>query len=268
MLSINCWNVYVEFPIFDVHTRSLRHQLGLGRLASALKDSARKPKVGGRINTSQSGDVTVSALSGIDFRLSEGDRVALIGRNGSGKTTLLRTIAGIYEPTRGSLEVRGRVTPMFSLSFGMDPDSTGTENIWLRGRMLGLSDDTIISTISDVTTFSELGEYLDMPIRTYSAGMRARLAFAVATSVKPEILVLDETIGAVDSEFSHRARDRLERLVERTGILVMASHDSNVLRDWCSKGIVLRNGETEGVMNIEEALQLYAEYLAGDQQLN
>lgn len=258
MLYVRACDVHVEFPIFDAHKRSLRHQLGLSRIANAL--SAVQPgkhKVGGRITTASDGNVSICALNGVDFELHEHDRVALIGQNGSGKTTLLRTIAGMYQPTKGAIEVGGRVTPIFSLSFGMDPESTGLENIWLRGRMLGLGDQLLNSVIEDVAVFSELGEYLDMPIRTYSSGMLARLAFAVSTAVRPEILVLDETIGAVDAAFADRARLRLEALIERTGILVLASHDTQMLRGWCTKGLVVDEGRVAKFGAIDDALACY-----------
>lgn len=263
MLSVIARDISVEFPIYEGHSRSLRHRLGLGRIARTLAGGDKRQRIGGQIDARSDGRVVIQALEGINLDFRQGDRIALMGQNGSGKTTLLRTIAGIYEPTRGSIEVAGHVTPMFSLTFGMDPDSTGMENVLVRSRMLGLSDDTIATVIQDVIEFSELGDYLDMPIRRYSAGMLARLALTVSTAVKPEILVLDEFIGAADAAFAERARERSRDLVERTGILVLASHSAETLRAWCNKGVVLARGQLVFAGPIAEAQDYYSRQVSG-----
>ena len=169
MLSVSVRDLRVEFPIYDVYMRSLRHQLGLRRLASSIGRG--RAAVGGDIDAGRAGKMVIKALNGVSFELHDGDRLGLLGRNGSGKSTLLRTIAGIYEPTSGEIDVRGRVTPLFDLQLGMDPDATGLENISLRGRMLNLSPRQIEDSLDDIASFTQLGDYLYMPIRTYSAGM-------------------------------------------------------------------------------------------------
>ena len=187
MFSIVAQNVRIEFPIYDTYARSLRHQLGLGRVASNLNQVLyKRSPVGGNINIGRSGRSVITALNGVSFEIDDGDRVGLIGHNGSGKTSLLRAISGIYEPVSGKLIIDGRVTPLFDMQLGMDPDLTGIENIWLRGRMLDLTADKIKETVEEVSEFSELGDYLHMPIRTYSAGMMVRLAFGVSLRSDPK----------------------------------------------------------------------------------
>src|SRR5690242_3236823 len=209
MVSINVWNASVDFPIFDAKSRSLK-KLVLG-------------KVGGKIGTEQKVPI-IEALHDITLALKEGDRVGLVGHNGAGKSTLLRLLAGIYEPTRGSSRIVGKVTPVFDLGVGMDPEISGLENIMIRGLFLGMTRKQMEKRVDDIAEFTELGDYLQMPLRTYSTGMRVRLALGVVTSIDPEILLLDEGIGAVDAEFLAKARLRLNELVERSGILVFASH--------------------------------------------
>lgn len=258
MLSICANQIRVEFPIYDTYMRSLRHQFGLGRIANNLNKMLYKShSVGGNISISNSGRTTITALNGISFEINEGDRVGILGHNGSGKTTLLRTMAGIYEPVIGRLTVMGRVTPFFDIQFGMDTDATGLENISLRGRMLDLTDAQINEAIEDIAEFTELGDYLHMPIRTYSTGMMVRLAFGVSTAIRPEILVLDEMIGAGDEAFFTRAEERLHRFIDNTRILVLASHSLTMLRQWCNKGMLLQHGNLLAFGPINEVISRY-----------
>lgn len=259
MLSISARDLRVEFPIYDVYMRSLRHQLGLGRIASSL--SRGKAAVGGQIGAGRAGRMVIKALNGVTFELRDGDRVGLLGRNGSGKSTLLRTIAGIYEPTGDELAVRGRVTPLFDLQLGMDPDATGLENIRLRGRMLDLSARQIEDSLDDIADFTQLGDYLYMPIRTYSAGMKVRLAFGVSTAITPEVLILDEMIAAGDAAFIESVQIRLKEFIKKTGILVVASHSMAMLRQWCNKGMLLDHGELVMQGPLEEAIARYQEII-------
>src|SRR5580693_3857392 len=178
------------------------------------------------------GIVVVRAIDSMSFTIKSGERVGLIGHNGAGKTTLLRTLAGIYEPTGGTLTVTGNIMPLFNLMEGMLPDATGREFTHVRGILLGLKPDRIDALAEEVIEFCELGSYIDMPVRTYSTGMLVRLAFAIATSVTSDILLFDELIGAGDARFISRAEEQLQSFVERSNIVVVASHIRAILSKW------------------------------------
>lgn len=239
MVSIDVWNAAVDFPIFDAKSRSMKKAV-LG-------------KAGGKIGTDSRVPI-IEALHDIDLSLSHGDKVALVGHNGAGKSTLLRLLAGIYEPTRGSSRVVGKVAPVFDLGVGMDPEISGYENIIIRGLFLGMSRKEMEKRIDDIAEFTELGDYLAMPLRTYSTGMRVRLALGVVTSIDPEILILDEGIGAVDADFMEKTRERLKDLVKRSGILVFASHSDEFLIElcdtalWMDKGTIRERGSLRSVL--------------------
>ncbi|HKE11207.1 MAG TPA: ABC transporter ATP-binding protein, partial [Myxococcota bacterium] len=207
--------------------------------------------------------VTITALDGVSLSLFEGDRVAIVGHNGAGKTTLLRVLAGIYEPSRGRVVTRGTVAPLFDLALGMDPDATGLENIRLRGLLLGMNPREIARHEAEIVAFSELGDYIHMPIRAYSAGMRLRLAFAISTAREPEILLLDEMIGVGDARFFERAQERLNRYLTRAGIVVLASHQTKVLHQICNKALLLHHGKLIGLGSIDEVLESYASLTRG-----
>lgn len=232
----------VDFPIFDAKTRSLKKAV-LG-------------KAGGRIGTDAKVPI-IEALRDITVSLDKGARVALVGHNGAGKSTLLRLMAGIYEPTRGRSLVRGKVAPVFDLAVGMDPEISGYENILIRGLFLGMTRKQMEARIDDITAFTELGDYLEMPLRAYSTGMRVRLALGVVTSIDPEILLLDEGIGAVDAEFLNKARDRLHELVDRSGILVFASHSDEFLADLCDTALWMEHGTIKEYGPLHEVLDHY-----------
>jgi ABC-2 type transport system ATP-binding protein len=186
-----------------------------------------------------------------------GDRVGLVGHNGAGKSTLLRLLSGIYEPTRGSATVAGRVAPVFDLGVGMDPEISGYENIIIRGLFLGQTRRQMRAKVDDIAEFTELGDYLSMPLRTYSTGMRIRLAMGVVTSIDPDILLLDEGIGAVDADFLRKAKTRLEELVARSGILVFASHSNEFLARLCRTALWIDHGEIKMAGGIEEVVGAY-----------
>jgi ABC-type polysaccharide/polyol phosphate transport system ATPase subunit len=258
MLSIIAKDIHVEFPIYDNYGRSLRHTLGLSRIAQGINRLAtRNLNVGGQINRGHTGRIVIKALDGLSFDIHEGDRIGLLGSNGSGKTTLLRTMAGIYEPITGEIRTSGRVFPLFDLQLGMDPDATGIENIWLRGALLELSTEQIKDSLEDIADFTELGDYLYMPIRTYSQGMMLRLAFAISTAVTPDILILDEMIAAGDAAFFARANLRLKNFIAKAGILVLASHSFPMLRQWCNVGMLLERGKLVAHEPIEKVLARY-----------
>jgi homopolymeric O-antigen transport system ATP-binding protein len=258
MLSVVGKDIHVAFPIYDSNARSLKHSLAIKHIAKGVTRFApRSLNVGGHIGAGEAGRIVIKALDGVSFELSEGDRVGILGHNGSGKTTLLRTIAGIYEPASGEIQTNGRAFPLFDLQLGMDQDATGMENIWLRGKMLGLTTQQISAALKDIAEFTELDDYLYMPIRTYSTGMALRLAFAISTAITPEILVLDEMINAGDATFLSRAEARLKDFLARTGILVIASHSLPMLRQWCNKGMLLEHGKLIAFGPLEEVVSLY-----------
>ena len=242
MVSIDVWNASVDFPIFDAKTRSLKKQV-LGKVGGKIGTEARVP--------------IVEALHDITLSLRTGDRVALVGHNGAGKSTLLRLLAGIYEPTRGAARIDGKIAPVFDLAVGMDPEISGMENIMIRGLFLGMPRKEMEKRVDDIAEFSELGDYLQMPLRTYSTGMRVRLALGIVTSIDPEILILDEGIGAVDAAFMVKARDRLVDLVKRSGMLVFASHSDELLFELCNTAIWMDEGHMRMQGTLREVLTAY-----------
>ncbi|MGH3516890.1 MAG: galactan export ABC transporter ATP-binding subunit Wzt/RfbE [Haloechinothrix sp.] len=242
MVSIEVRNAYVDFPIFDAKSRSLKKKV-LG-------------KVGGKIGTDSRVPI-IEALHDITVSLNEGDRVGLVGHNGAGKSTLLRLLSGIYEPTRGSASISGRVAPVFDLGVGMDQEISGYENIMIRGLYLGMTRKQMEQRVDDIAEFTELGDYLSMPLRTYSTGMRVRLALGVVTSIDPEILLLDEGIGAVDAAFLNKARDRLVDLVRRSGLLVFASHQDDLLLELCTSAIWMDEGNMKMQGSLRDVVTAY-----------
>lgn len=250
MVSIDTYNACVDFPIFDAKSRSMK---------KAFLGAA-----GGTIGRNQNNVVVVEALRDINLHLREGDRVGLVGHNGAGKSTLLRLLSGIYEPTRGSADIRGRVAPVFDLGVGMDPEISGYENIIIRGLFLGQTRKQMKAKMEEIADFTELGEYLSMPLRTYSTGMRIRLALGVVTSIEPEILLLDEGIGAVDAAFMAKARDRLQALVERSGILVFASHSNDFLAQLCNTALWVDHGQIRDAGLVPDIVESYEGKGAGD----
>lgn len=239
-------DVCVSFPIYHGGSRSLKKSL-------LFRGS------GGHLATDANDRITVEALRHVSLRFGVGDRVALIGSNGAGKTTLLRVMAGIYEPTSGLVRTRGRISPMFDIGLGIDNEISGYDNIRLRGLILGLIPEEIEARMADIVEFTELGDYLDIPVRTYSSGMMTRLTFAVATCFAPEILLMDEWIMAGDAAFLAKAQQRIERFVEKASILVLASHSANILKRWCNKGVLMQKGEVKFQGDITTALDAYAE---------
>src|SRR6185295_3897708 len=242
MVSIDIESAAVDFPIFDAKTRSLKKAV-LGR-------------AGGRIGTNSKLPI-IEALHEISGSLRQGDRGAPVGHNGAGKSTLLRLMAGIYEPTRGKARVMGKVAPVFDLAVGMDPEISGLDNILIRGLFLGMTRKQMEARVEDIAAFTELGDYLSMPLRTYSTGMRVRLALGVVTSIDPEILLLDEGIGAVDADFLKKAQTRLQSLVERSGILVFASHSNEFLARLCKTAMWIDHGTVKMTGGIEDVVRAY-----------
>lgn len=212
---------------------------------------------GGKIYGQDGVSHVVHALKNISFELRDGDRVGLIGRNGAGKSTLLRTIGGFILPDSGHVDVSGSMTSLFSSSGGMDIERSGYDNIFLMGRLLGMNRGEMQRHVADIETFSELGEFLKMPIRSYSDGMRVRLGIAIVTCIHPDILVLDEAIGASDKHFIDKAKARAQTLYDRANIIVMASHSPGILQSLCNKAIWLDHGTIMKTGTVDEVLEAY-----------
>ena len=236
--------VSVSFPVFNANAKSLRANIVY--LGS-----------GGALGKDLRGHVTIAALSRVSLRAETGDRIALIGRNGSGKSTLLKVIAGIYRPTGGSVRVDGRVSAVLGAGLVVDEELTGCEAIEYACLLRGIPRHRIDAIAKDVAEFTELGSYLSVPVRTYSAGMKMRLSFAVATCDAPDVLLIDEAIGAGDIYFLEKARQRARHFLEQSNIVFLASHSEDMLQSICTKGIVLDHGDLVAAGPIGGALQAY-----------
>lgn len=236
--------VSVEFPAVR------RQQHGLHR------DRMAKTEVGGVI-VDQRLNAAVRALEDVSFTVEPGDRLALLGHNGAGKTTLLRVIAKIYTPTRGTVYVNGQVAPLLNLSFGLDLETSGYDNIWVRAMLLGMSRGEIQKKIEKIVAFSELGEFIHFPLRTYSSGMKARLAFAISTHVDADVLLLDEVVATGDAAFVYKARQQLCDITDQSRIMVLASHSNKVLRELCNKGLLLERGQVKEYGPLDEVISSY-----------
>jgi lipopolysaccharide transport system ATP-binding protein len=240
---IEVTNLSVLFPLYHGSSRSLKKMV----VAAAS----------GRLAKDQQQRVVVRALSDINLRLSSGDRLGLVGSNGAGKTTLLRVLAGIYEPVLGNLHVKGSLNALLDPNLGMNPELTGRENILLRGLYNGLPRSALPRLEEDVAEFAELADFLDLPVRIYSAGMVVRLGFALATAIKPQILLMDEWFLAGDAVFLDKARHRLEEMVRGADILVLSSHQTNIVRNWCTRVLWLDQGQIMADGPADEVLHRY-----------
>ncbi len=250
MSYITADNVSLDLPIIGA-ARSFRSHLLVNKVGGLLR-------VGSK---AENEIVKVQALKDLTFRLERGDRLGLIGHNGAGKSTLLRVLAGTYRPTSGSLKIKGNVMPLLSLGSGMDGDFTGYDNIMLYGLYLGLSRQQIAARTREIADFTELGDFLSLPIRTYSAGMLLRLSFAVATSMDPEILLVDEIFGAGDASFYVKAKHRMETMLEKSSILVLATHSVSLITDYCNKTGVMQKGQMAFFGPTAEAIEYYKKHI-------
>ena len=235
MAHISLEKCSLDLPIYGTSNRSLKQMV----LSAAT---------GGRIASDSRKITVVNALSDVSLHIKAGDRVGLVGHNGAGKTSLLRMLAGVYEPSRGRLQVEGRITSLIDVTLGMDHEATGYDNITLRGLILGLSKKKIKEITPDIEEFSGLGEYLSMPVRAYSSGMVLRLAFSIVTCVHPDILLMDEWLSVGDAEFVSKAEERLQQMVDKASILVIASHNAQIISRLCNVQIRLAHGRIVDVV--------------------
>jgi ABC-type polysaccharide/polyol phosphate transport system ATPase subunit len=247
--------VSVDIPIFDAGSRSLRHKLFLNRVSNLVKRKSQS--VGGTLKQDKSGAVVIRALDKVSLTFVDGDRVALLGHNGAGKSTMLRLMAGIYDPTEGSIRTRGRIMTLFNMMEGMAPDAKGRETIRLRGALMGLNNAEINEKIDEIADFCELGDYIDLPVRTYSTGMLVRLMFGITTSVPSEILIMDEFIGAGDAAFFEKAKKRVRGFVSQASTLIVATHSPDIVREWCNKAVLLEHGQVIEFGDADEVLRRF-----------
>lgn len=251
MASITLENVTLDYPIYGASHRSFRSVL-LGKTGGLIRREGNRQQ-----------RVVVRALENVSLRLQHGDRLGLLGHNGAGKSTLLRLLAGVYAPVSGKIITEGKISPLFITSPGVDAEDTGYENIRTCGMYLGMTDEQIKCKLPDIADFSELGDYLALPVRTYSAGMLMRLGFAIATSIDPDILLLDEGLGAGDARFAAKAEKRMNELIGRSSILVLASHSDTMIHDLCNKAALMEKGKLVLIGPVDEVI---AEYKTRTQQ--
>lgn len=243
MSSIEVNHVYLDYPLVGIGNRSLKNRF----LGAAT---------GGLISAGEAVPV-VKALRDINFFLKEGDRLGLVGHNGAGKSTLLKVLAGIYQPSAGSVQAKGRIVSTLNISLGMEPEATGFENIMIRGLLLGMKRAEIDQKLDEIAAFTELGEYLNMPVRIYSSGMATRLAFATVTAMDSDILLMDEVIGTGDAAFMDKAEKRLNEFMNRSKIIVLASHSDLVIKKFCNKGLLLEHGQVISAGGTEDVISTY-----------
>lgn len=243
MSSIVFNHVSVDFPIYNAKNRS-------------IKNTVMQAATGGRVSFGAEGTV-IRSLDNVSFKLKDGDRVGLVGHNGSGKSTLLRTIGKVYDPTEGNVSIQGEIGSLVDISLGIDQEATGRENIYIRGALLGLKRKEIDERFEEIVEFSELGSFVDMPVRTYSSGMHLRLAFSVATIIHPEILLMDEWLSVGDVSFNHKAEERLQKVVDLSHILVIATHSRELIERTCNRAMLFEHGKLVADGTPEEICKLY-----------
>lgn len=237
-------NVSVDIPIFNSQGRS-------------LKKTIMGMATGGRIGLTESGRTVVRSLDHLNLEIKSHERVGLIGHNGAGKSTLLRVLSSVYEPTEGVAKIKGSIGSLIDVSLGIDLEATGLENIYLRSALLGIPKKNVDKELNSLVEFTELGDFINMPVRTYSTGMHMRLAFAVSTMISPDILLMDEWLSVGDQSFQEKAENRLNRLIERTNILVIATHSHRLIERCCTRVLWLEHGQLKMDGSPEQVCPLY-----------
>jgi ABC-type polysaccharide/polyol phosphate transport system ATPase subunit len=205
----------------------------------------------------ESGKGKFTALKDVDLMVEKGEVLGVIGRNGSGKSTMLRIIAGIYRPDQGSVKVRGRTSLLAGVSVGLNQNLTGRENVHLYGSILGHDRESMEGMMDDILTFSEIGEFFEQPLRTYSSGMKARLGLAIASAIEPEILLIDEVLGVGDPQFREKSKKRILDLVKNSGTVVLVSHSFGLMKEICDRLVLIHEGEIAAVGNPDEVIKKY-----------
>lgn len=243
MASIELNNVCVDFPIFNANNRSLKNTI----LQSAT---------GGKVDFGAK-ETIIRSLTDVTFQIKAGERVGLIGHNGAGKSTLLRTLSRVYIPTQGTAKIEGSIGSLVDISLGIDPEATGRENILIRGVLMGLRRSEVKERMQEIIDFSELGSFIDIPVRTYSSGMHLRLAFSISTIIRPEILIMDEWLSVGDDSFNRKATQRLNEMVESSQILVIASHSRGLVEQTCTRALWFEHGKLKMDGNAQEVCRHY-----------
>jgi ABC-2 type transport system ATP-binding protein len=240
MAKIELENVCLSYPVYGANSR-------------LFKNSIINMATGGRLNK-ESPTVKVEALKNISLKLEDGDRLGLIGHNGAGKTTLLKVLAEIYEPTKGRVTISGKTNCLFDIMTGIESSLTGYENIMLRGLILGLTRREVEKAIPEIEEFAELGDFIRMPLKSYSSGMLIRLAFGIITSIRSDLLLIDEVVNVGDARFMAKAKARMASLIHASDIMVFSTHDHQTMREFCNKALWLEHGEIKSFGEINEVL--------------
>lgn len=242
-----------------INNRIILQNVDLYYSSVAFKERSLKALLVGMLNlkSPRSKIHDVHALKSVSVEINAGERVGILGHNGAGKSTFLKVLAGLYPISKGTRSVEGTVRSLFDLSLGFEPDASGRENILYRGLLLGLHPKFMREVENEIVEFADIGEFIDYPIKTYSAGMQVRLAFAISTAVGGDILLLDEVIGAGDANFMAKAKGRILKLIEQAEILVLASHDFGALQALCERGLVFHRGELIFDGRIEQSIHEY-----------
>lgn len=242
MAKIILKNINLSFPIIgaDIYIR--------GKIINKL--------IGGKIEESKK-KITIKALDNISLELNDGDRIGLIGHNGAGKSSLLALLSGIYWPDSGKIETEGKIQNLFDPNLGLEPEESGYKNILKIGLMHGFKKKDIINKYKQIVDDTDLGDFIHLPVRTYSSGMRLRLGFSVISSMSPDILLLDEMIGVGDKNFQEFAKKKMNEIINNASILVLASHSNKIIEQFCNRAILLVNGKIIKEGSTKEVLDLY-----------